>query len=504
MENGHLNVRVHQNEGIPEDILRKIAAEFPGPWGAAFMKDGIMEIHGAEAPDYDAIQNLLTETLDSHVFFGFSKKDAPQPPYDIIVAEATSTDTTGKAEDITIPVVVAFFAGDFHGKSEDEVGQYLAKKLQKVYAHNGEDIDKFCAEVREEDTTMEIMDRVGRGAIELFCENGEVISFAKGLTPGSFSWGYMSDNLGFGVEQKKEEKVEQPSASQTKRVVRRSVPQVASTTPISQKTVVPGDAHTKGKVHDAATQIEKLVRWAPNPKWGANKLKDKYKQLGFKLEEVPGYESGEVQVYVELKRIMSLRNQIGGDLYEEVPADAVRGPVPAEHVRDGKKTMLKDTSPDNVQTQKTLPSQQVTAAVLPVISPNEREKLLNDPTVKTLDKNSAEIEDPEKWLTTKDKHSSLIEQLGLKSDALMRLKFDGLVKFAERHGPKPLAILMVDARIKAAEQENLVKQLTDRVHELEQKLHVTAVETLKTEPQKATGTDGAGAPATQTRRVVRR
>ena len=104
------------------------------------------------------------------------------------------------------PMVVAFVEGNFEEGNDPTyqrspayhyVSEYLSPKVQKMFVECGLDLHKLMDELRHPIIRRELLSGCTDCAVVLFAQNGEIMSFVKGLNETKFPWGWSSDLHGY-------------------------------------------------------------------------------------------------------------------------------------------------------------------------------------------------------------------------------------------------------------------------------------------------------------------
>jgi hypothetical protein len=460
------------NEFLSNEFLEKVLAANPNCWGAALVSDNELQLNsGEEGASLDFVQETMQSFPDKDITFYFGHADAALnkadiPPHILIVKKE------GEEE---IPLIVGFFDGNFpaydkggssHPPEWHLANDYLIPKLEGLMEMADGDLNKVTEQLKKEYFKKELLlTSVSRGTITLVCANGTCLSFTQKDDPntGDIPGGWTSNKHGYKTEAAKE-----PDKPVKRSMFDRVVSGNRST--VREKVVIQPDNVTAAteKLAEAASGFPKgapsadaLAKATAAAKTGTTakppvpegytvkserpgahlSRREKKDWYPIRIGHRPsGWEKNiAVDVIYGPDGKMRTYSQIQKLGLEAAPILALLKNNPA-------KDNTKDIEPNDVRPEDTLPvEKQVTAEVLPIMSPSTREHIkamMTDAKVqKIIAENADIIQDPATVAALEAKFSDFARQLGAKSlDEFIPWSYEMMLDLAKTR-PDGLAVM---------------------------------------------------------------
>lgn len=476
MSSGGTIVQRKAKTFIPNEYLEKVLAANPNCWGAATVADGVLQLNSAdEGADLEFVQEAMKTWPDQDITFYFGHADAALntvdiPPHILIVKKE------GEEE---IPQIVGFFDGNFpaydkggssHPPEYHLAVDYLIPKLEGLMEIADNDLDKVTTQLKKEHFRKELLlTSVSRGTITLVCANGVCLTFAQSDVSSEFPWGWVSNTHGYKTEVAKEP--EKPvKKSMFDRVVgasRSTVREKVGTQPdnVTAATDKLKEAVAPAKTETAVTGY-KVKKWKPSAGASRREKKDQYKM---RIGHLPrGWEEGvEIDVYYDPNDKIMTFSQVKALGLKAAEVMKLANNPPAQ----------RDTEVDHVPQPevKDTGEKQVTAEVLPIMSPKTREHikdLMKTAKVqKIIAENADIIENPAVVQAIEAKFADFSRQLGSKSlDEFIPWSYEMMYELGKTN-PDGLAIMCWTFRnIVAAHRSKKVEVVAEvKVEELPKK-----------------------------------
>lgn len=421
------------NTFIPNEYLEKALAANPNCWGAAMVGDGELQLNSSDEPaTVEFIQETMQAFADKDITFYFGHADAAismtdVPPYIIIVKK------DGEEE---VPQIVGFFDGNFpafdkpgssHPPEYHLAADYLIPKLEGLWEMSDGDLDKVTAQLQKPYFKKELLlTSVSRGTITLVCANGTCLTFAQSDLSAEFPWGWVSNTHGYATEAAKEEKPKvKPSMFAGKSTVRERV-NVEPSSKIAEAVQPP-------KTDATVIKNYTVKKERPAAHLSRSERKDWYPaRIGYRP---PGWEKNiAIDVVYSPEGKMMTFAQIKKLGLEATPILALLKNNPA---RDS----AKDVEPDHIpQPEEKVPDKptekQVTAEILPIMSPETRKHInvmRKDPAIqKIIAENADMILDPAKVQALEAKFADFARQVGAESiDEFLKWDYSQLLELGK-------------------------------------------------------------------------
>lgn len=421
-------------EFLSNDFLEKVLAANPNCWGAATVSGGELHLNSSdEGTDLEFVQEAMKTWPDQDITFYFGHADAALnkadiPPYILIVK---------KDGDEELPQIVGFFDGNFpaydkggssHPPEYHLAVDYLIPKLEGLLEMADGDLDKVTAQLKKEYFKKELLlTSVSRGTITLVCANGACLTYTQKDDPqaGDIPGGWTSNKHGYKTEAEKPKEPEKPVKKSmfdrvvggSKSTVREKVNQPDNVTDATKKLAEGAAAAELAKATspaktDTTVTGYKVKKWKPSAAASRREKKDQYKT---RIGHLPlGWEQGvEIDVFYTPDDKLMTYSQVKslGLKAAEVMALANNPPPQRE----------KDTEADHIPQPevKDTGEKQVTAEVLPIMSPKTREHVKDMMRTAKVQKIIAEnadiIVNPAVVQSLEGKFADFSRQLGAKS-----------------------------------------------------------------------------------------
>lgn len=410
-------------EFISNEFLEKVLAANPNCWGAALVEDGGLKLNsGEEGASLEFVQDTMKSFPDTDITFYFGHADAAInkadiPPHILVVRK--------EGED-EIPLIVGFFDGNFpaydkggssHPPEWHLANDYLIPKLEGLMDMADGDLDKVTAQLQKEYFKKELLlTSVSRGTITLVCANGTCLSFTQKDDPnvGDIPGGWTSNKHGYKEAAKEPEKpIKKPGmfdrvVSASRSTVREKVntppDNVTAATDKLKEAVTPGKTETAVKGYS-------VKKWKPDTGASRSQKKDQYKmRIGYLPQ---GWKDNvEIDVFYGPDGKMMTAAQVKGLGLRAAEVLALAKNPPQDRG--------KDTESDHVpQPAVSEGEKQVTAELLPLMSPKTREHIKDMMKTAKVQKIIAEnadiIENPAVVQAIESKFADFSRQLGAKS-----------------------------------------------------------------------------------------
>lgn len=467
---GGTTVQRKANEFLSNEFLEKVLAANPNCWGAAMVsEEGLQLNSGEEGASLEFIQETIKTFADKDITFYFGHADAALnkadiPPYILIVKK------DGEEE---IPQIVGFFDGNFpaydhagssHPPEYHLAVDYLIPKLEGLVEMADGDLDKVTAQLKKEYFKKELLlTSVSRGTITLVCANGACLTFTQKDDPqaGDIPGGWTSNKHGYKTEAEKPKEPEKPVKrgmfDRVKEVSRSTVRERVGTAPDNVTAATDKLKEAAAGFPKGAPSIEQLAAAKiatsvkaplldgytvkserPGAHLSRREKKDWYPaRMGHRPS---GWEKSiAIDVVYGPDGKMRTYSQIQKLGLEAAPILALLKNNPS-------KDMTKDTEPDEVKSSDTLPvEKQVTAEVLPIMSPKTREHIKDmmktAKVQKIIAENADMIENPAIVQAIETKYSDFARQLGAKTlDEFIPMSYEMMFDLGKTN-PDGLAVL---------------------------------------------------------------
>lgn len=438
---------------IPNEYLEKVLAANPNCWGATLVSEGELKLNsGDKGATLDFVQETMKSFPDKDITFYFGHADAAIsltdiPPYELIVKQDG---------DEVIPQIVGFFDGNFpafdkpgssHPPEYHLAVDYLIPKLQGLLDLCDNDLDKVTVQLQKPHFKKELLlTSVSRGTITLVCANGVALTFAQSDLSAEFPWGWVSNHHGYKTEAAKPaEPVKKPSMfDRVKEVSRSTVREKVGGQPsepdaVTDKTKQLAEAVAAAKT-DTVIKVYSTRKWKPNPGSSRSQRKDQYKE---RIGYLPtGWKDGvEIDVFYSPEgKYMT---------FSQVKALGMRAAEVMALAKNPPQDRGKDTEPEHIPQPDVKDvvagDKQVTAEVLPIMSPATREHikdLMKSAKVqKIIAENADIIQDPKTVQAIEAKFADFARQLGAKSiDEFIPWSYEMMLELGKAR-PDGLAVL---------------------------------------------------------------
>lgn len=466
---GGTTVQRKANEFLSNDFLEKVLAANPNCWGAAMVgPEGLQLNSSDEGCTLEFLQETMQTFADKDITFYFGHAEAALnkadiPPYILLVRKE------GEEE---VPLIAGFYDGNFpaydkggssHPPEYHLSVDYLIPKLEGLMEMADGDLDKVTAQLQKEYFKKELLlTSVSRGTITLVCANGVCLSFTHKDDPlsGDIPGGWTSNKHGYKSEvEKPKEPVKKPSmfdrvVGASRSTVREKVntqpDNVTAATDKLKEAVAPAKTDTAVKL--AAGYTVKSER--PGAHLSRREKKDWYPiRMGHRPA---GWEKSiAIDVVYGPDGKMRTYSQI-----QQLGLEAA--PILALLKNNPPKEAGKNIEPDHVKSEDTLPvEKQVTAEVLPIMSPDTRKHIqgiMKDAKVqKIIAENADIIENPAVVAALEAKFADFARQLGAKSlDEFIPWSYEMMLDLAKTR-PDGLAVMCWTFRNIVAAHRSKVK-----------------------------------------------
>lgn len=204
-------VAINPGHDIPEDVLVRVIADNPGPWGMAWAADGDLNILPSHsAATLEDVQALLADTTDNSVLLAFHSEtevaDEDIQPFALLfdpneseAKEVIAMAATGNFSRYHIEK--SGHSDYFHFRNQTAAG------LQRILRIAKGDVDVVMSEMKEADSTKDLHSRFDDGMLAFLACTGEIMDLSTDAVRKPFDWGFMS-----AIEGEYPEKEAEPEA----------------------------------------------------------------------------------------------------------------------------------------------------------------------------------------------------------------------------------------------------------------------------------------------------
>lgn len=453
------------NTMIPSLYLEKVIEANPHGWGAAMhdKDDSLMvrsDIDPATAVD---VVDAQKEFMDRDITFYFCNSEnalsvADVSPH-VILAEKD-----GKEE---IPKVVALVTGNFpsfdkpqssHSAIFHFVEDMLIPKFEGLAEMCENDLDKITDAIKKPYFKKELLlNSLSRGTITVIAANGVSVTFDQNDLSAEYPWGWTSNTHGY-VEG---DGVKEGAPAPKKGLFKRStVREAAPSAKIAEVVTAP-------KTETAVIKNYSFKKWAPSPMQSRKEKRNAYKE---KIGYIPPKweDCVEVNIYLDPQgRVLTF-----AQMNKALGLEATKLIREANNPARGK-----DTENDHIEDEDRENGPAVSTEILPIMSPENRKKMLeyhkSAPVQKIIAENADIIDDPKKVQGLEKMFVDFGAQLGLKyMDDFLRYDYEQFLHLASNN-PQAAANMTLTFRNMIAKSRNKEGKLT------KEEVHVVASEELK-------------------------